>query len=169
MRTRAAADEFQTRVTATSRTDHGPFPRCFLAHQRLHRRRFRRTGPVAGVEVAESSPGKGGVGVGVVRGAPESLTRKLQALRRDRLTAAALFLTCVFLVLFLWSLLGPQSRYHFVPLMMLLRVVIASTCAMLVMSRLSLKTSQLRASNTRCLAASRSLSSSRNMSSVASS
>ena len=97
------------------------------------------------LEVVASNPRKAPVGVGMVQGTPESLARKLQALRRDRLVSAALFLTCVFLVFFFWSLLGPQTGYHFVSLMMLIRMLIAATCAMLVMSRLPLKSGQLRA------------------------
>ena len=66
--------------------------------------------PSIELEVASSPHGRPGMGVGLVQGSFASLSREIHSLRRRRLGSAALFLTAVFAVLFLWSLLRQTDR-----------------------------------------------------------
>jgi eukaryotic-like serine/threonine-protein kinase len=91
-----------------------------------------------------STPGRPGIGVGLVQGNAGSLFREIHSLRRRRLSSAALFLTAVFGVLFLWSVFGTQTDHWLVTVMMFLRFAIAGACAALVMSRINLTASQVR-------------------------
>ena len=78
-----------------------------------------------------STPGRPGIGVGLVQGSAGSLAREIHSLRRRRLGSAALFLTAVFGVLFLWSIFGTQTDHWLVMVMMFLRFAIAGACAVL--------------------------------------
>ena len=100
--------------------------------------------PSIELEVASSAPGRPGKSVGLVQGSVGSLSREIHSLRRRRLGSAALFLSAVFGVLFLWSLFAAQADHWLVALMMFLRFAIAAACAGLVMSRVSLNPGQVR-------------------------
>jgi hypothetical protein len=84
-------------------------------------------------------------GVGLVEGSFASLAGEINSLRRRRLGAAALFLTVVFVVLFLWTLVGHRIDHWLVVTMVLLRLLIAAACAGLILSRISLTPGQVRA------------------------
>jgi hypothetical protein len=86
-----------------------------------------------------------GAGVGLVEGSFASLAGEINSLRRRRLGAAALFLTVVFVVLFLWTLVGHRIDHWLVVTMVLLRLLIAAACAGLILSRISLTPGQVRA------------------------
>jgi serine/threonine protein kinase len=85
-----------------------------------------------------------GVGVELVHGGFASLSREIHPLRRRRLGAAALFLSVISCVLFLWSLFGTSTDHWLVTLMLFLRFAIAATCAAVVMSHINLTAGQVR-------------------------
>src|SRR5271156_6615658 len=85
--------------------------------------------PSLELEVASSAERRPGIDVGLAQGSAGSLSRETRSLRRRRLGSAAIFLSAVYLVLFLWSLLGDGTEQWFISLMMILRFAIAALCA----------------------------------------
>jgi serine/threonine-protein kinase len=100
--------------------------------------------PTMQFERSDSSP-VGGAGVGLVEGSFASLTGEINSLRRRRLGAAALFLTVVFAVLFVWSLVGHRIDHWLVVFMVFLRFAIAAACAAVILSKITLTSRQVRA------------------------
>jgi hypothetical protein len=100
--------------------------------------------PSIELDVASSADLRPGIDVGLVHGSAGSLSREIHSLRRRRLGSAALFLAAVFLVLFLWSLLGGGTDHWLITMMMFLRFAIAAGCAGLIVSRMSLTPGQVR-------------------------
>jgi tRNA A-37 threonylcarbamoyl transferase component Bud32 len=96
------------------------------------------------LELELASPADHRAGGGVAQATAGSLARETHSLRRTRLGSAALFLTVVFAILFLWSLFGTQPDHWFVSLMMFVRFAIAAACAWLCMSGVSLTSQQVR-------------------------
>jgi eukaryotic-like serine/threonine-protein kinase len=99
--------------------------------------------PSIELETVRSPERRHGVGVGLVQGSFASLSREIHSLRRRRLGSAALFLTVVFAVLFLWSFFGKTTDHWLVSLMIILRFLIAAACAGVIVSRLSLTPGQV--------------------------
>lgn len=100
--------------------------------------------PSIELELAVAPHGKPGPGVGLVQGSYASLTREIQSLRRRRLGSAAIFLTAVFAVLFIWSLLAARPDHWFVSFMIFLRCAIAAACAGVIVSRVILTPGQVQ-------------------------
>jgi eukaryotic-like serine/threonine-protein kinase len=100
--------------------------------------------PSVELDAAGSADLLPGIEVGLVPGSAGSLSREIQSLRRRRLGSAALFLAAVYLVLFLWSLLGGGTDQWLVSLMMFLRFAIAAACAVVIVSSISFTPGQIR-------------------------
>ena len=100
--------------------------------------------PSIELEAVSSPKRRPGYGVGLVRGSFASLSREIHSLRRRRLGSAALFLTAVFAVLFVWSFFGKSTDHWLVTLMLFLRFAIAAACAGVIVSRISLTPGQVQ-------------------------
>lgn len=83
-------------------------------------------------------------GVALVTGHSQSLSEEIRDLRRDRLCAAAMFLSVVYLVLVFWNVFNPHQDYWFVWATMGLRFVLAVAASGLLFSRVVLTNSQVR-------------------------
>jgi len=101
--------------------------------------------PTMQFELGSAMEIRSGAGVGIMEGSLASLAGEIHTLRRRRLGAAALFLTAVFAVLFVWSLFAHRPEHWLVTLMVCLRFLIAAGCAGLIMSRISLTPGKVRA------------------------
>ena len=100
--------------------------------------------PSLELEVASSAERRPGIDVGLVKGSAGSLSRVMHSLRRRRLGSAALFLTAVYSVLFMWSLLGDGTGQWIISMMMFLRFAIAALCAAVIVSNISLTPGHVR-------------------------
>jgi eukaryotic-like serine/threonine-protein kinase len=95
-------------------------------------------------DAASSTESGAGIGVGLVQGSFASLSHANHSLRRRRLGSAALFLTAVYSVLFMWSLLGDGTGQWIISMLMFLRFAVAALCAAVIVSNISLTPGQVR-------------------------